>query len=277
MLYLVTALGAEARPLIEHFGLRRDKRARPFPIHRGDNMALVVSGVGKTLSAAATAYLWATGGEEEGAFLDLGIAGSRRAVGEAVLAHTVVDRGSGRRWYPSMVLAPPCPLGSVVTVDRVERDFDEPQGEDAESPLYEMEAAGFFATASRLATAELVHCLKIVSDGPGDEPEKTLDKHRIRELITARLDEISILAQSLSDLADEVAALEADPADFEACVERWHFTVSDRVQLERHLRRRQHLAPDTPLPLDNLPRHSRGRDVNRRLREWLDGLPVRFE
>ena len=278
MLYLVMALGAEARPLIEHFGLRREGMGGPFEIYRSEEMALVVSGIGKTLSAAATTYLYATCGERVGAFLNLGIAGSRHGVGEAVLAHTVHDRASHRRWYPPLVFAPPCTVGTVVTVDRVERHFDEDDGTPDSGPrLYEMEAAGFVIAAGRCATAELVHCLKIVSDGPGDQPEKTLDKHRVRQLIEGQLGTVDTLTQSLAELAKEIANLRADPADLQASLDRWHFTVSDRTQLERHLRRRQHLAPEVPLPLDDLPRHARGRDVNRRLKEWLDGLPMRLE
>ena len=75
-------------------------------------------------------------------------------------------------------------------------------------------------------------------------------------------------------LAGEVGELEADPPELAECVARWHFTVTESRQLRRLLRRRQTLAPEQPLPFDGLKGPLRGKQINRRLRDWLDALPV---
>ena len=55
MIHLVVALPAEASPLIERLGLRRDMAGRAMRLYVGDDLRLVVSGVGKVAAAAAAA------------------------------------------------------------------------------------------------------------------------------------------------------------------------------------------------------------------------------
>lgn len=271
MLRFVVALQAEARPLIERYGLARDPRSDAFPWFQqagtsaGDT-ALIVSGPGKTAAAAATAYLHLrTGGERHAVWINAGVAGhGSRAVGEAVIAHTIVDRASGAAWYPPHVFPLPVEADRVTTVDTVERRF---QGDGA----FEMEASGFYPTACRFSTSELVHSFKIVSDGPGDVPER-LTPRRLTELVAGRIEEIAKLADASLVLSDEMRRIDAEPPELAPLVERWHFTVTQRRQLRRLLERWQTLAPQRPLPDDEWAELRRGKDVIRRLNEELDAL-----
>lgn len=271
-LRLVVALMAEARPLIQHLRLAGEGRGGPFRLFQRAGVALVVSGPGKVAAAAATSWLHlTTGGSANAAWLNVGVAGHRsRPVGEAVLAGRVVDAASGESWYPPLVFSPPVPVDTVITVDRPETTFPK----DA---AYDMEAAGFVPTACRFATAELVHCLKVISDGPGDHPGAgaVLTAERIEGLITARVGLVEEVATRCRELSRELRGLEADPPDFAACGERFRFSVSDGRELRRLLRRRAALAPSLPLPLDGLASSVRGKEVNRRLRSWLDELAFR--
>lgn len=271
-LRFVVALDAEARPLVERYGLTRDPARRSFRLYRqrdgGDGVALVVTGPGKVAAAAGAAYLHlAASGGRDGVWLNVGTAGhGERPVGEVVLAHKVRERGTGRSWYPPQLFDPPCATDEVVTVERPETAFSEPGA-------YEMEAAGFYPTACRFATAELVHCLKVISDGP-EAPGERLDAAAVTELVASATSAVEVLAAACSELAAELRGAGADPPELEACLARWRFTASDRRELHRLLRRRRLLAPEAPLPTGELPGHLRGREVNRRLRRWLDSLPV---
>ena len=271
MLRFVVALEAEARPLIEHYRLEHDGQASAFKIYRrtaGDDATLVVSGIGKVASAAATSYLHlAAGGEVDAVWLNVGIAGhGTRPIGEAVLAHRVVDRASGRAWYPPLVFKPPCATDQVNTVDRPERELSTPGA-------FEMEASGFIATAQRFASAELVHCLKIVSDGPSTDLE-SLTPRAAQRLVATHLSTVEAIAEACRPLARELRQLDAEPPELQDCLERWHFTVTEQRELRRLLRRWRTLVPELPLPLDEIPESVRGKEVNRWLRDWLDSLPV---
>lgn len=281
MLHFVTALEAEARPFIQHYRLKRDPAARAFQVFRrgvfrgegagggdaagGGDVALVISGIGKVSAAAATAFLAATEGRGQAVWLNVGVAGhATRAVGEAILAHKIRDAASGRTFYPPLVLEPPCASDPLTTVDVPETRYASPGA-------YDMEASGFYPTACRFSSAELVHCLKIVSDGPAASVHH-LTLQRVRELVAEQVDLVAGWAESCRPLAAELAGLAADPPDLASCRERFRFTVSELVELRRLLVRRRTLAPASPLPLDELAAGERGGIVNGRLRAWLDGL-----
>ncbi len=267
-LRFVVALEPEARPLIERYRLERQAGPGGFKTFRREETALVVSGVGKAAAAAATSFLHlAAGGERDAVWLNVGIAGhGTRAVGEAVLAHKVHDRASGRSWYPPLVFPAPCSTDLLTTVDRPEREMDAPGA-------FDMEASGFIATACRFASAELVHCLKVVSDGPSTDLE-SLTPGAAGRLVEGHLPVVETLAGACGRLSGELRRLEAEPPELEACLERWHFTVTERRELRRLLRRRRTLAPELPLPLAGVAETARGKEINRRLRDWLDDLPV---
>ena len=272
MLRFVVALEAEAKPLIDRYRLKRDPAARAFSVYRGESTSLVVSGVGKVAAAAATVYLNACDDSLGPAvWLNVGIAGhATRPVGEAVAVHKIRDVASGRAWYPPRVFeAPssdqhPCTSDQLTTVDRPERDYADPGA-------YDMEASGFYPTACRFTSSELVHCLKIVSDGPEANLEE-LTPSRVVRLVEQRLGWVEAWAAACLPLAKELTDLEADPPDLEFCTQRFRFTVAEARQLRRLLARRRTLAPERPLPLDGLAARERGKVVNRRLAEWLDGL-----
>lgn len=270
MLRFVVALEPEARPLIGRYRLRREPDDHPFAIYRRDGIALVVSGIGKVAAAAASSYLHlVSGGERHAVWLNVGIAGhGRRPVGEAVIAHKIRDAASDRSWYPPQISSSE-PSDEIVTVDRPEAAFREPVG-------YEMEAAGFYDTACRFASSEIVQCLKIVSDGPG-APAAGLTPAKVTTLVEDRVDDVERLAQGCLELSAELRRWAAKPPDFDRCLERWYFTVTEKRQLSRLLRRRDTLAPAVDLPLEDLGSRARGKEVNRRLGRWLDAHAVDWE
>lgn len=262
MLILVAALRAEATPLIDHFGLQREPEQRAFEVWSSDDVTLVISGIGKAAAAVATGYLGARG--QAAIWLNVGIAGhGLLAVGQVLLAHKVVDRAADRSYFPMLPFEPPCETAEVVTVDQPELRYPQPVA-------YEMEASGFVAAAQRFQTAELVHCLKVVSDGPENDI-KSLDRQRIRGLISSALPVVEAVRERCLPLLAELNDASADPPDFEHLLEDWHFSFTDRQLLRRLLNRRRTLVPGSSLPPFDQAR--RGRDVNRILSEWLDRQP----
>ena len=265
-LHVVTALMPEARPLVKHFALK-GQDGGPFRRFSGDGVELVVSGIGKVAAAAATAHLAAEAGSEPGTiWLNVGVVGHcSRPVGQALLAGRVLDVGSGEGFYPPLLFEPPVPVDTVRTVDRPELDFPDDHA-------YDMEASGFVATALRFASAEVVHCLKVVSDGPGDGAR--LRRQEIEALVASLLPTVDTLLTALEPLAQELAEVAADPPDLADLKERFRFTVSESRQLRRLLLRRVALDPQLPLPVGGLVEGRRGSDLLRRLGSLLDDLAV---
>jgi len=268
--HLLVALECEAEPLIAHYDLQRVTDAEPFRLYEGDRVTLVVSGVGKVAAASAAAYSFAfRGGRRNSAWLNVGLGGhAEHSVGERFLAHKITDHATGRSWYPPQVFKPPCRTAPLLTVDRPERAYEGPF-------VHDMEAAGFYATACRFATAELVHSYKIVSDNRECSVDDVSPQLATR-LIEASVDEIDLLVGHLTELTSELAALEAEPRDFQRIVDLWRFTVTEKRQLRRLL-----LALDVRAagesPWDaGFESLGRAKDVLNYLAKLVRNLPVKF-
>ncbi|MEQ1840546.1 MAG: hypothetical protein ABL994_09055, partial [Verrucomicrobiales bacterium] len=171
----VVALRPEADPLISRMGLKSfDGPGKLFPLYRSRDgrTYLTISGIGRVNAGAATAYLAASLPEDGMAgWINFGIAGSGNvAYGETFLASRIVEEGTGRAWYPGVVL--PLPVGvtraEVTTVDKPTETYPS-------RGLVEMEASGFYQTALRVSTVEFCQVVKVVSDDP-DHPVAGIDK-----------------------------------------------------------------------------------------------------
>lgn len=264
MMRLLVALAPEARPLIDHFRLRRRAGTDAYPIYENDAMGLVVSGVGKVRAAAAVAYLHALRGPvADSPWLNVGIAGDRaRAVGTGVLAHRIRDAATQKNWYPPLVFTPPCETTGVLTVDAPARAYPDNWAVD-------MEAAGFYPTACQFSTAELVHCLKIVSDN-NDTPMEAVSAKAAKALVAQKLDVIETLVDELERLSTHLSRVSADPPAYNDFLKHCHFTVTERHRLRELLRRWRLLIPDED-PM------SAGAAKSRRASEVLGALEQRLQ
>jgi hypothetical protein len=155
-----------------------------------------------------------------------------------------------------------------MTVDKVEEDF-------AEDWVFEMEAAGFYASACRFAIAELVQCYKIVSDN-GSVPPRWLSTRQVDELVESRFPEIDAVVQRTAELAGELATLSKDPSELRSMLDRWHFTVTEKRRLHRLLQRWQALAPEKSLFDSELARRESGKEVLRLIQARVESLPLRL-
>ena len=268
MLYLLTALAAEARPLRDEYRLAARPDCGPFAHFVGDGVELVQTGIGKTAMAAGCGWLAARAFETPGLWLNVGIAGHRDLpLGSPLLAHQVLDRATGRTFYPPLVFAPPCSTGTVETVDRPELDY--PLGH-----AYDMEASAFAEIAQKVAGAELAHVLKVVSDRCREDVAN-LD----RAAVGARVETLLPLIEKLREAAEPLLEIQRaggeEPEHFAALLAQAHFTWSDKNELRRLLRRRAALGAEVALPPE-LSALKRGRDLNRRLAAWLDRQPLHF-
>lgn len=237
MILWVVALRPEAAPLIAARELVAAPEATPWPLYlRGREEGLVITGVGAKSAAAACGWLHGyLRPPAESGWLNVGIAGhSSGPVGRAVQAHRVVEAATGRAWYPVPLPGLRLAGDSVFTVDEPETVF-------GRAGAYDMEASGFLTATARWATAELVQVVKVISDSPS-EPAAGLDRGRIQELIEARLQEVTAVAEALARCTTHLAGRSAAPPGYLALVERWHFTVTQQRQLRRLLERHAALS-----------------------------------
>jgi len=239
--FLVVALQAEAQPLITRFGLRCESPRGMFRIYRSESMALVVSGVGKSLSAAATGYLCGcSDGWRNAPWINIGVAGHRNVdVGELIVANKIVDQSTAHSWYPPQLVSN-VDNSTLITVDKPEESYPE-------RAAYDMEAAGFFPSATRCSSGELVQSIKVISDNP-HQSIASLNARSIEQLITKNLSEIEQFIHRLSELSIEIKVLPHNGSLPELWANRWSFSVTQGHRLRRLLQRWKVLIGDGETP-----------------------------
>lgn len=270
MINLVVSLVAEARPLIENFSLSEEKTARGFRVYTGDNVRLVITGIGKTAAAAGTAYLsgFRSSCPNE-AWLNLGIAGhASLAVGEGVHALRVSDEVTGRNWYPPQIVALPGAGQTILTVDQPEHDY-------SKEVVYDMECAAFYPAALHFSMRELVQCYKIISDNR-EASANEVTRGKVHTLIGDHMGAITEMVRSLDTLAVDLANTAPKLADFDHFVERWHFTVAQEHELRSLLQQWAVRAPDVSVWDEQINRCPSARSLLAELKDRLNRMPVKM-
>ena len=258
------ALPSEAEALIRAFQLKEDQPPGLFRRYQSASglYCLVISGSGRLNAAAAVAWhLAGARAAPADVWLNIGIAGhGRHPLGGMYLAHKITERQSGRHWYPQIVAQTDLASAPLITLDRASANYEE--------ALFDMEASGFYEMARRAGTAELIHCLKVISDN-AEQPVGALNAGRVKALIAAQIDQIKAFVLALQTLSRELAAASAPPAAYQGFIDRWHFSQTERVQLLRLLRRWQLRLPGEN-PLQSVRGGQTAREILHGLRQALE-------
>ncbi len=243
--YFFTALECEAKPLINHFKLKKDLSVTAFTIYRNADIALTVTGIGKAAMAAGVAYTLALFPTDSlPILLNVGIAGHRYyELGTVFVANKISDHETGRSYYPQLVCAPPCTTHRLVSVGQVQADYPS-------SAIYEMEAAAFYQTALRFSSSELIQCIKVISDNK-ENPSTQIKPAQVTRWISDALSLIEQFSQQLNALASLPPVFHTD--SYADLMTQWHFTNSEKKQLYRLLNKRAVLSEHKALNVSDLP------------------------
>ncbi|MFV1992577.1 MAG: hypothetical protein ACC635_01620 [Acidiferrobacterales bacterium] len=272
MINIVCALKCEARPLIDHYGLRH-KPVDEIKLYQNAKINLVITGVGGKLCAAAVNRL-AQSRKQPSAWLNIGIAGhGQLTVGEGRIIHKITGP-DGSNWYPPRLkLNTGIKPGknnidsiSLITVDSPEKSYQDDYACD-------MEAAYFYQAATKHQTSELVQCYKIISDN-NFSPTENINAKKVRTLIEKRLPDISILIEALSGLY-KLSALNSPAISIDELTNNYHFSQYQKIHLVKLLERLSLLTSQ-----DNYGQLAPKLKNSRQVLDWLESkikeLPVRL-
>ena len=239
-IHWVAALQCEARPLIELLGLRfcNAWSRGGFSVYADEkaNHRLIVSGVGKVAVAAAVSWLEAAfrkgnrQGNVSGIWLNAGVGGHRSAsLGSVFRAAKITDRATEKSWYPAAVWPrqdDAFSLAEVVTVDRAVPDYP------PENQVVDMEAAGFYPSAARFSTVELVQVVKVISDNE-ETGIDALDAELAEKLMREAAPSFIEWCEVLRGIAYEEAERNAFPPGWEEVLARHRFSETRKHRFKR--------------------------------------------
>ena len=142
-LCLITALSVEAKPLIEHYKLSSINN-RYFRIYEGNDIILIISGVGKIKSSIATTYILSQiDNLDRCVALNIGLCGTQDRShnrGTPILVNKVRDRDTGYEYFPDILFSHNMIEGGVETHSVLVSLENQPP---IEEKFVDMEASGF--------------------------------------------------------------------------------------------------------------------------------------
>ena len=229
MLIWVCALHCEAKPVIDFYRLKKSHDDNAYDLYRNQDMICIVSGPGKLASAAATAWI-AAREQASGslAWINLGTAGAAgHEIGALFQLHQVIDADSEQRYYPVITEKPVLEGHAGLCLSQPSTDY-------REQYLYDMESSGFMQSALRFSSAELIRCVKIVSDNRREQTGR--NRRRVSELVERHIASIDAQARALLALNRSRLDLEIAPDTWERITALAHFSQTQINRLRTLLR-----------------------------------------
>lgn len=198
MIYIFSAFYAEAKNIIDHYGLKKEKSPEMvrFDVFANESIRLVITGVGEINAAAAVSNIGgAYGISPDDEILNVGCGAgfsSDICLGSIFLGNKLTEQMTGRTFYPDMLMKANFRECEIVTVARV-------LNEGCDSVIYDMEAAAVYQAAAFFVGPHRMHFIKLVSDA-GDR----IDQSKITELFALQEDKIcGYIDRLLSACADK--------------------------------------------------------------------------
>lgn len=184
MIYIFSAFYAEAKNIIDHYGLKKEKSPETvrFDVFANDSIRLVITGVGEINAAAAVSNIGgAYGISPDDDILNVGCGagfGNETCLGSIFLGNKLTEQMTGRTFYPDMLMKTNLMECEIVTVARV-------LNEGRDSVVYDMEAAAVYQAAAFFVGPHRMHFIKLVSDAG-----ERIDQSKITELFALQEEKI---------------------------------------------------------------------------------------
>lgn len=198
MIYIFSAFYAEAKNIIDHYGLKKEKSPEMvrFDVFANESIRLVITGVGEINAVAAVSNIGgAYGISPDDEILNVGCGAgfsSDICMGSIFLGNKLTEQMTGRTFYPDMLMKANFRECEIVTVARV-------LNEGCDSVVYDMEAAAVYQAAAFFVGPHRMHFIKLDSDAG-----ERIDQSKITELFALQEDKIcGYIDRLLSACADK--------------------------------------------------------------------------
>ena len=182
---ILCAIYAEAEPLIDYYNLKKsfpDFRPDTYLDEQGD-IALVITGAGIVRAAASVGAVCTYFNIDASShMINVGTCAGGSAMHELYRINKLVNSGSGRTFYPDILVKADMPEAAITSVARVVVDAS------CADMLYDMEAAAIYEAASAYLSPHQMTFLKIVSDHGSKE---AVSRQAVTELVRDFLPKIN--------------------------------------------------------------------------------------
>ena len=229
MINFVTATISEARALIEEYKLKKDINSNNFQLFCNEKYSLIVSGIGKINSALSVSHtFFKLNQKSNNIWINIGIAGHiNEKIGKLILVNKVIDNGTKESFYPFFSRNYSIKQKACITYDKPNFDYN--------ISMSDMELSGFFYSANKYSSKELIHSLKIISDNKNKKIDFK-NKKVVKELIEINVPEIKKFVSSIEIIHRKFFLLhEKVNKRIKEDLKMFNYTFSEKVQLSKLL------------------------------------------
>ena len=212
MIYIVTAMYAEAHAFIQRFCLKKDISHTRFQVfcNKEAGIYLIISGVGTIPAAVAVGSICTeSGAGEEDFLINVGVCagiqnktmysdGSVCKMGDIFWCNKIREKVSGRTFYPDILYHHGFEEAQIVTGAKPYSEMAGKELAEEDFYLYDMEAAAVYQAGAYYFGPHQMSFLKVVSDD-GNAGEVTPEQ--IEQLIGQNMERIAGYIESLQMIA----------------------------------------------------------------------------
>lgn len=234
MIYIVTAMYAEAHPFIIRFQLKKDIFHTRFQVFLDSEktICLIISGTGMIPAAAAVSHICTKYGAKntnhagpamQGDFLlNVGVCARIQSsrhhspqtqnaplmdqdihraetsqIGKLFLCNKITDQAAGRTFYPDILYRHSFAEAQIITGPKPYEKTARAEAADAAFYLYDMEAAAVYQAGACYLGPHQMSFLKIVSDNGNTG---NLTSEQIERLVSQNMDALTDYTENLQDI-----------------------------------------------------------------------------
>lgn len=241
MIYIVTALYAEAHPFITRFQLKKNVSHTRFQVFQNTEagVCLIISGAGPIPAAVAVSSICTEYGVTQGDFLlNAGVCAGIYQSGEIFLCNKITERITGKTFYPDILYRHGFPEAQIVTDSKPYKKTNQNETKEADLCLYDMEAAAVYQAGSYYFAPHQMSFLKIISDN-GNAGNVT--PVHVESLIEKNMESIADYIANLQTIAqkehqEEIFQKDAVQRELEKLCLDMHCSKTMSESLRQHIR-----------------------------------------
>ena len=214
MLYIITAMYAEAHTFITRFQLKKDISHTRFQVFKSEEaeLCLIISGVGSIPAAAAVSSICTEYGAGQGDFLlnagvcagiwdgNVNRTNNIYQAGNIFLCNKIKEQVTGKTFYPDILYQNGFTETQIVTGAKPYTKTNQAETADTDFYLYDMEAAAIYQAGAYYFSPHQMSFLKIISDN-GDSEKVT--PGQIEGLIDRNIESIADYITHLQTIAHQ--------------------------------------------------------------------------
>lgn len=250
MIYILTAIYAEAHAFIHRFQLKKELSQTRFQVFANPdtNICLMISGAGSIPASVAVGSICTEYHAEAGDFLlNIGVCGQiwnknfyretdSCQIGKLFLCSKIRELATGKTFYPDILYRHEFAEAQIITGSKPYSGAEPIEITDADFYLYDMEAAAVYQAGAYYFGPHQISFLKVVSDNGNAQ---NVTPRRIEHLIDENMEDLAgyitnLQAIAQSERQDEIFQKETAEELERLCLDM-HCSRTMSESLRQHL------------------------------------------